>query len=87
MGIDSETGATGEGHLHFGFGHDERFADLIMITVPENDIAVEDRGFCGFENLLDMSESGVLFIVRIKNNYKLEFAEEEGFIYTGSKNR
>lgn len=32
-----------------------------------------------------MSESGVLFIVRIKNNYKLEFSEEEDFVYIGSK--
>jgi putative transposase len=53
----------------------------MMTTVPENGIAVEDRGFCGFENLLGMSESGVLFIVRIKNNYKLEFA----FVHIGSK--
>lgn len=85
MGVNSETGSTGESHLHFGFGHDERFADLMMTTVPENGIAVEDRGFCGFDNLLAMSESGVLFIVRIKNNYKLEFEGENEFVYIGSK--
>ncbi len=76
MGVDAETGSIGESHVHFGFSNDERFAELMMTTVPENGIAVEDRGFWGFENLLEMSKSGRLFIVRIKNNYKLEFEEE-----------
>ena len=82
MGVDAETGSIGESHVHFGFGNDERFAELMMTTVPENGIAVEDRGFCGFENLLEMSQSGILFIVRIKNNYKLEFEEEGELVYS-----
>jgi len=85
MGVDAETGSIGESHVHFGFSNDESFADLMMTTVPENGIAVEDRGFCGFENLLEMSKSGILFIVRIKNNYKLEFSEEGELVYIGSK--
>jgi putative transposase len=32
-----------------------------------------------------MSKSGILFIVRIKNNYKLDFSEEGEFVYIGSK--
>ena len=63
----------------------ESFADLMMTTVLENGIAVEYRGFCSFENLLEMSKTGILFIVRIKNNYKLEFEEERELVYIGSK--
>ncbi|MBD2287752.1 MAG: transposase [Microcystis sp. LE17-20A] len=85
MGVDAETGSIGESHVHFGFSNDERFAELMMTTVPKNGIAVEDRGFCGFENLLEISKSGILFIVRIKNNYKLEFEEEGELVYIGSK--
>jgi putative transposase len=85
MGVDAETGSIGERHLHFGFSNDENFAELMMTTVPENGIAVENRGFCSFENLLDMSQIGILFIVRIKNNYKWEFEEEEELVYIGSK--
>lgn len=32
-----------------------------------------------------MPKSWILFIVKIKNNYKLEFEEEQEFIYIDSK--
>jgi putative transposase len=84
-GLDLETGSIGEPLLHFGQNHDEKFADMVMTTVPENGIAVEDRGFCGLSNLQTFKDSEVQFIVRIKNNYKLEFLEGKEELKIGSK--
>jgi putative transposase len=82
-GIDSNS--LGEPLIHFGQSHDEKLAELVMTTVPENGIAVEDRGFCGLSNLKMMKDSGVQFIVRIKNNYKLEFLEGKEELKIGQK--
>jgi putative transposase len=82
MGADAETGSMGERHLHFGFSNDESFAELMMTTVPEKSIAVEDRGFCSFDNLRSNT-----FYCADKNNYKLEFDEKGDFVYIGSKRR
>lgn len=80
-----ETGLIGEPLLQFGQSHDEKFAEMVMTTVPENGIAVEDRGFCGLSNLQTLKESEVQFIVGIKNNYKLEFLECKEELKIGSR--
>jgi hypothetical protein len=71
MGVDAETGSIGESHVHFGFSNDESFAELMITTVPENGIVVEDRGFCGFENLLGMSKSGILSVGGLRRSLSI----------------
>jgi len=84
-GLDIETGLIGEPLLHFGQNHDEKFAEMVMTTAPENGIAVEDRGFCGLSNPQNFKDSQVQFIVRIKNDYKLEFMEGKEELEIGSR--
>jgi IS4 transposase len=76
-GIDCETKIPGKFTLDFEGHHDSYFKDILLDTVPEDRIAVKDRGFSGFENLQEMLTKGQQFVVRIKNNYKLNFSENE----------
>jgi len=46
---------------------------------------VQDRGFSGFENLQEMIEKQKQFVVRIKNNYKLDFSGNENQTRIGVK--
>jgi putative transposase len=59
--------------IHFGQGHDARFADSVTSLIPENGIGIMDRGFATWDFLDQLSPAGSLFITRIKNNMKPEF--------------
>ncbi|BAU40565.1 hypothetical protein O77CONTIG1_00368 [Leptolyngbya sp. O-77] len=58
--------------IHFGQGHDAKFADSISTMIPENGIGIMDRGFASWEFLDQMSLTQTKFVVRIKNNMKTE---------------
>jgi putative transposase len=51
-GINLEQGNPTECLIHFGQGHDARFADKVNSMIPENGIGVMDRGFASW-NFLD----------------------------------
>ena len=59
--------------IHFGQGHDARFAESVISMIPEDAVGVMDRGFASWEFLDQMSQTQTLFVVRIKNNMKTEF--------------
>lgn len=71
-GINLEQGNPSECLIHFGQGHDARFADCISTMIPENAIGIMDRGFASWAFLDQMSLTGTKFVVRIKNNMKTE---------------
>jgi len=71
-GINLEQGNPTECLIHFGQGHDARFAETVNSMIPENGVGVMDRGFASWEFLDDLSATQTLFVVRIKNNMKIE---------------
>lgn len=71
-GINLTQGNPTECLIHFGQGHDARFADLVLSMIPENGIGIMDRGFADWDLLDQMSQTKTLFVVRLKNNMKTE---------------
>ena len=71
-GLNLEQGNPSECLIHFGQGHDARFADCMSTMIPENAIGIMDRGFASWAFLDQMSQTGTKFVVRIKNNMKTE---------------
>ncbi|MFE1743913.1 transposase, partial [Coleofasciculus sp. H7-2] len=58
--------------IHFGQGHDARFAEMVNSMIPEDGVGVMDRGFAIWEFLDALSATQTRFVVRIKNNMKTE---------------
>lgn len=59
--------------IHFGQGHDARFAESVIEIISENAVGIMDRGFASWDFLDQMSQTKTLFVVRIKNNMRVEF--------------
>lgn len=71
-GINLEQGNPTECLIHFGQGHDARFAEMINSMIPDNGVGVMDRGFASWDLLDDLSATQTPFVVRIKNNMKTD---------------
>lgn len=71
-GLNLEQGNPSDCLIHFGQGHDARFAESVMGMIPENAVGVMDRGFASWEFLDQLSQTQTQFVVRIKNNMKTE---------------
>lgn len=69
-GINLTQGNPTECLIHFGQGHDARFAEIVNSMIPENGVGVMDRGFASWEFLDELSATQTSFVVRIKNNMK-----------------
>lgn len=80
-GIDLFTG-TPEGVLiHFGQGHDSKYGDETIAATPENGVAVMDRGFCCLTRIKELKkQEEKYFVLRIKNNIKLEMLENGNYL-------
>lgn len=72
-GINLTQGNPTECLIHFGQGHDARFADVVPSMIPEGGIGILDRGFASWDFLDQMSQTQTQFVVRIKKNMKTEF--------------
>jgi putative transposase len=75
-GVNLMQGNTSECLIHFGQGHDAKFAESTLSMIPENTVGIMDRGFASWDFLDQMSQTKTLFIMRIKNNMKTEFDHE-----------
>lgn len=69
-GINLTQGNATECLIHFGQGHDARFADKVNSMLPEHGVGVMDRGFASWKLLDELSATQTRFVVRIKNNMK-----------------
>ncbi len=58
--------------IHFGQRHDMSFRESVIGMIPENAVAIMDRGFASWRFLDELSAANRLFIVRIKKNMKTE---------------
>jgi putative transposase len=69
-GINLEQGNPTECLIHFGQGHDARFASSINSMIPDNGVGILDRGFASWDFLDELSATQTRFVVRLKNNMK-----------------
>lgn len=71
-GFNLTQNVTSECVINFGQGHDSIFTEQILTMIPENTVAIMDRGFADWKFLDELSRLKHLFLVRIKNNMKTE---------------
>ena len=87
-GIDVSTGEVGGILIHFGQGHDSKYGNETIKATPQNGVAVMDRGFCDLERIKELKqEENKYFVLRIKNNIKLEMQETEEWMLGVGKKR
>lgn len=86
-GINLSTGEAGGIVIHFGQGHDSKYGNETIAATPKNGVAVMDRGFCDLERVKELQgEKDKYFVLRIKNNMKLEMQENGNYkVGTGKK--
>ena len=75
-GLNSFTSEIGGVKISFGQGHDSKEGAKTIEDIPENGIGVMDRGFCSKLRIKNLSKiEDKSFVLRIKNNMKLEMLE------------
>ncbi|URR36541.1 transposase [Thermosynechococcus sp. HN-54] len=75
-GFDLTENILGKAVVSFGERHDLSFQDEILEMIPENAVAIMDRGFASWRFLERLSERKCLFVVRIKNNMRMKLNHE-----------
>jgi hypothetical protein len=68
--LNQDTKSTGCLLLSPGQGHEINLGENIVEMLPENGVAVGDRGFCSRKLFEQFIRNGALFIIRIKSNWK-----------------
>jgi putative transposase len=79
LGFDINEGNIGDESIVFGETNDHKIGHIMIGTIPENAIGInafgtqaKDRGFASWKLMDEMCQRNTLFIVRIKNNMKLQ---------------
>jgi putative transposase len=70
--------------INFGHNHDYKFGSSMMSNLPQDAVGVMDRGFAGLNFMQELVQKDKYFVVRIKNNWKLEFESGTGLVKIGS---
>lgn len=87
-GINLSTGETGGISIHFGQGHDNKYGNETIDATPNNGVAVMDRGFCDLGRVKELQQKKEqYFVLRIKNNIKLEMLENSKYRIGTGKNK
>ncbi len=85
-GLNSFTSEIGGIKIHFGQGHDSKPGQETIENPPHNGVAVMDRGFCSKERIRNLSKiQNKFFVLRVKNDMKLEILENSNFLLGGEK--
>lgn len=82
--LDVNTGATAGSLIVFGCSHDYNYGQEMIDTLPTKSVAVMDRGFAGLKFLQTAGKTDKYFLLRIGNNYKLEFAVSSALTQVGT---
>jgi len=82
--LNLSTGSLEDNLVNFGHTHDYKFGSKMISELPPNGVGVMDRGFAGLKFIEQSIQKDKYFVLRIKNNWKLEFDEERGLIKIGS---
>jgi len=71
-GFNLTQNVTSECVINFGQENDAKFTEQILTMIPDNAVAITDRGFASWTFVEEMSQLKHRFIIRIKNNMKTE---------------
>ncbi|BAT53483.1 transposase, IS4 family protein [Nostoc sp. NIES-3756] len=82
--LNLATGSPEDNFINFGHEHDYKFGSKMMSSLPTNAVDVMDRGFAGLKFIQELVQENKYFVLRIKNNWKLEFEEQTGLIKVGA---
>jgi putative transposase len=80
VGTNKESGGLSGSLINFGQGHDYNYGEKVISSLEYNQVGVLDRGFAGVSFVNGCERQGKKFVLRIKNNYKLEVDQEAGCI-------
>ena len=83
-GLNIERGLLCGEQINFGNAHDQNFGKSLLESLPENGVAIMDRGFASHEFLQSASSSSKYFLVRISQNFKLNFEEGKDQVCVGA---
>jgi putative transposase len=82
--LNLSTGTPEDNFINFGHNHDYKFGSKMMSNLPADAVGVMDRGFAGLDFIQELVQENKYFVLRIKNNCKLEFEPETGLVKIGS---
>jgi putative transposase len=82
--LNLATGSPAGNLINFGYDHDYKFGAKMIDCLPVNGVGVMDRGFAGLEFIESLCRDNKYFVLRIKNNWKLEFSPTDGLVKIGS---
>jgi putative transposase len=82
--LNLSTGSPEDNLINFGHNHDYTFGSSMMSNLPQDAVGVMDRGFAGLNFMQELVQKEKYFVVRIKNNWKLEFESGTGLVKIGS---
>ena len=68
--LNQDTKFTGQLIISPGQAHEINFGEDVMKMLPENGVAVGDRGFCSHKLFAQFIANDPLFIIRIKSHWK-----------------
>jgi putative transposase len=71
--------------INFGQEHDYNYGHKVISSLESNQVGVFERGFAGTSFINDCNRQQKKFVIRIKNNYKLELDEELGCVVWANK--
>lgn len=82
--LNLATGTPEDNFINFGHNHDYKFGSKMISNLPTDAVGVMDRGFAGLKFIQDLVQEKRYFVLRIKNNYQLQFVEDTGLIKVGA---
>ncbi|MFN6569576.1 IS4 family transposase [Dendronalium sp. ChiSLP03b] len=82
--LNLATGIPEDNFINFGHHHDYKFGSKMMSSLPIDAVGVMDRGFAGLKFIQELVQENKYFVLRIKNNWKLEFEDATGLIKVGA---
>ncbi|MGM3305782.1 IS4 family transposase [Anabaena sp. WFMT] len=82
--LNLATGSPEDNFINFGHNHDYKFGSKMMSNLPVDAVGVMDRGFAGLNFIRELVQDNKYFVLRIKNNWKLEFETETELVKIGS---
>lgn len=82
--LNLASGSPEDNLINFGHNHDYKFGSQMMSNLPPDAVGVMDRGFAGLDFMQELVQKNKYFVMRIKNNWKLEFLSETGLVKIGS---
>lgn len=80
-GLNLLTAEPGGILIHFGQGHDSKYGDFTIDATPLNALSIMDRGFSSLSRIQKLlTKNKQYFLLRIKNNMRLEMVENGQFL-------